>query len=157
MEKLPSPQVEKPKRGLGKGPLVPSPAQVLTRDKAAAAATEEERKRKEKIAVEESHDFIRLKQEEEHAKFLVRQAADKQEEKGEAGRQEGEAAGAAAGTAGTAERGGGRQPCVCGGRGRGVADPPCRSSGVLGAASLTPPCVVAGPSSHSPLRLIFRP
>ena len=78
VEKLPSPQVDKPKRGLGKGPLVPSPAQVLTRDKAAAAATEEERKRKEKIAVQESHDFIRLKQEEEHAKFLVQQAADKQ-------------------------------------------------------------------------------
>ena len=28
--------------------------------------------------MQESHDFIRLKQEEEHAKFLVRQAADKQ-------------------------------------------------------------------------------
>ena len=55
--------------------------QVLTRDKAAAAAAEEERKRKEKIAVQESHDFIRLKQEEEHTKFLVRQAADKKEEK----------------------------------------------------------------------------
>ena len=78
VEKLPSPQAEKPKRGLGKGPLVPSPAQTLVRDKAATAATEEERKRKEKIAVKESQDFIRLKQEEEHAKFLVRQAANKQ-------------------------------------------------------------------------------
>ena len=78
VEKLPSPQAEKPKRGLGKGPLGPSPAQTLTRDKAATAATEEERKKKEKIAVKESQDFIRLKQEEEHAKFLVRQAANKQ-------------------------------------------------------------------------------
>ena len=78
VEKLPSPQAEKPKRGLGKGPLVPSPAQTLIRDKAATAATEEERKKKEKIAVKESQDYIRLKQEEEHAKFLVRQAANKQ-------------------------------------------------------------------------------
>ena len=77
-EKLLTPQVEKPKRGLGKGPLVPSPAQVLTRDKAAAVATEEERKKKEQLAVEQGLAFIRLKQEEEHAKFLVWQAADKQ-------------------------------------------------------------------------------
>ena len=80
-EKLLTPPVEPPKRGAGKGLLSPSPAQLLARDKAAAAAAEEDRKRNEKHAVEQAQAVIRICQEQEHAKFLVRQAADKKEEK----------------------------------------------------------------------------
>ena len=80
-EKLPTPPVEPPKRGAGKGLLSPSPAQLLARDQAAAAAAEEDRKRNEKHAVEQAQAVIRICQEQEHAKFLIRHAADKKEEK----------------------------------------------------------------------------
>ena len=98
--------------------------------------------------MEQAQAVIRICQEQEHAKFLVRQAADKKEEKTKQKAKKAKLLKQLEALQAAAERGGGGRSCVCGGRGRGVEDPPCGSRGILGAVCLTPPCVVA---DHLPI------